>query len=281
MTLQPEFAPQWRSTFVETGSVRLHALETGSGPTLLCLHGTSMSAHCWGHLAASLRDGRKVIALDMRGHGRSDRPPTDYTVAELAGDVIAAIETLGAGPAAIIGSSVGTQVAVSVSATRPDLVSGLILSDPSFFVGDAEVLRYLRSHHFRPRRFGTSSEAEAFCRALPQRSGLRPELHRFAMQGDFREHPDSGWQWAYDLAAITKVFLNLGIDQSSQFGRVRAPVLILNAEKSNVLSADQALNLVSAFPNARLVTAMGSNHTIWGDSPDFLATQTRRFLEDL
>jgi pimeloyl-ACP methyl ester carboxylesterase len=273
--------PAWTSNYAEVNGVKLHYLDTGSGPVLLCLHGTSMTAHCWGHLAASLRDSFRVIALDMRGHGRSDRPATSYTVAEMAGDVAALLRQLGLKDVTIIGSSVGTQVAVSVAASNPDLIAGLILSDPSFFVTDTEIVKYLRSHHTRKRNYPTREEAEAYCRALPQRSGLKPGLHELAMQGDFREEADGSWSWAYDLGAITKVFLNLSTDQSADIAAVKCPVLILNAERSNVLAGEQANTLLGRFRDAKLVPIADSNHTIWGDQPEKLAQLSREFMSSL
>ena len=273
--------PAWTSNHAEVNGVRLHYLDTGSGPALICLHGTSMSAHCWGHLAASLRDSFRIIAIDMRGHGRSDRPNTTYSVAEMAGDVAALLRQLGRRGVTIVGSSVGTQVAVSVAASNPDLVAGLILSDPSFFVTDTEIVKYLRSHHTRRRNYPTRQEAEAYVRALPQRSGLKPGMHELAEEGDFRQEADGSWSWAYDLGAITKVFLNLSTDQSADIAAVKCPVLILNADRSNVLAGDKAQALLARFSNARLIPITDSNHTIWGDQPEKLAQLSREFMSSL
>ena len=271
--------PNWTSRFADLDGLRLRYLETGAGRTVLCLHGTSMTAHAWGHLAASLRDAYRVIAVDMRGHGASDRPPTSYTIAELAGDIAALCDRLGLSDVTLVGSSVGTQVAVSLAASRPDLISGLVLSDPSFFVTDAEIVKYLRSHHFRQRSYDSRAEAEAYCTSLPQRAGLSPMMHALAMQGDFREEDDGRVSWAYDLSAITKVFLNLSSDQSEDIAAIKAPVLILNADSSNVLAPERAIALQQAFANGALETVRNSNHTIWGDQPELLAARLRSFLD--
>jgi pimeloyl-ACP methyl ester carboxylesterase len=181
----------------------------------------------------------------------------------------------------MVGSSVGNQVAVSFAAAHPERIAGLILSDPSFFVSDTEIVKYLRSHHTRRRNYPTRAEAEAYVTALPQRAGLSPRMHRLAMEGDFRQEPDGSWSWAYDLGAITKVFLNLSTDQSADIRAIKAPVLVLNADRSNVLSGNQASELVAAFPNATLEVVKNSNHTIWGDQPELLAQKTREFLKAL
>lgn len=274
--------PNWTSHTADLDGVKIRYLDNGgTGPVLVCLHGTSMSAHAWGHLAASLRDFYRVIAVDMRGHGASDRPNTTYTIKELAGDITRLAAKLDLKGITLVGSSVGNQVAVSFAAANPDRVAGLILSDPSFFVADGEIVKYLRSHHTRRRNYPSLAEAEAFARALPQRAGLSAEMHRLANEGDFRQEEDGTWSWAYDLLAITKLFLNLSTDQSADIAAIEAPVLVLNADRSNVLSANQAEDLAKAFPNATLEMVKNSNHTIWGDQPDYLAQRARAFLQDL
>lgn len=274
--------PNWTSNIVDLDGVKIRHLDNGgSGPVLVCLHGTSMTAHAWGHLAASLRDSYRVIAVDMRGHGASDRPNTTYTIAELAGDIAKLAEKLGLTGITLVGSSVGNQVAVSFAASHPERVKGLILSDPSFFVSDTEIVKYLRSHYTRRRNYPTREEAVAYARSLPQRAGLSEEMHRLAEEGDFRQEPDGSWSWAYDLTAITKVFLNLSVDQSADIAAIKAPVLVLNADRSNVLSAEQADGLVKAFANARLMVVKNSNHTIWGDQPEVLAAHARAFLGEI
>lgn len=274
--------PNWTSHIVDLDGVRICYLDNcGTGPVVICLHGTSMTAHAWGHFAASLRDGWRVIAVDMRGHGASDRPPTTYTVAEMAGDIANLAARLDLKDITLVGSSVGNQVAVAFAAAHPERIAGLILSDPSFFVSDGEVVKYLRSHHTRPRNYATRAEIEAFARALPQRAGLSDAMHDMAMQGDFRQEPDGSWSWAYDLLAITKVFLNLQADQTADIAAIGAPVLVLNADRSNVLTGEQAAFLQNAFANAELELVENSNHTIWGDQPEFLAARARRFLQTL
>lgn len=274
--------PSWNSAIVDLDGVKIRYLDNGgTGPALICLHGTSMTAHAWGHLGASLKDAYRVIAVDMRGHGASDRPNTTYTIAELAGDIARLAEKLNLKDITLIGSSVGNQVAVSFAAANPDRVAGMILSDPSFFVSDTEIVKYLRSHHTRRRNYPTRAEAEAFARALPQRAGLSDQMHRLAMEGDFRQEADGSWSWAYDLLAITKLFFNLSTDQAADIAAIKVPVLVLNADRSNVLSGNQAEQLTRAFPNARLEVVADSNHTIWGDQPVVLASQARAFLRDL
>jgi pimeloyl-ACP methyl ester carboxylesterase len=92
------------------------------------LHGLSSNALVWGRLAARL-PGRRIVALDQRSHGPSDRPEEGYGSDEIVGDAAEAIEQLGLGRPVVVGHSWGASVALELAATRPDLASGLVFVD--------------------------------------------------------------------------------------------------------------------------------------------------------
>jgi pimeloyl-ACP methyl ester carboxylesterase len=117
---------------LEKNSVSLHYQqwnrEGGAHPAILLLHGLSSNAAFWGRLAAQLR-GRRLIALDQRGHGASAAPETGYEPATLAADAAALIEELGLGRVVVAGHSWGATIALQLAADRPDLVAGLAVVD--------------------------------------------------------------------------------------------------------------------------------------------------------
>lgn len=90
--------------------VTLRYLEAGSGPTLLMIPGWSQTAEQFKHQISGLSDGYRVIALDMRGHGKSDEPDHGYRISRLAKDVHDVIVALGLKDVAILGHSMGCSV---------------------------------------------------------------------------------------------------------------------------------------------------------------------------
>src|SRR2546423_9796148 len=119
--------------WLERGGVRLHYLEwlpesRAREPSLFLLHGLSSNARVWERLAAQHR-GRRIVALDQRSHGRSDRPPGGYAAAELTADAAHAIRVLGLGRPLVAGHSWGGAVALELAADSPSLVSGLVIVD--------------------------------------------------------------------------------------------------------------------------------------------------------
>ena len=122
-----------REGWLERSGVRLHYLEWqpeggAREPALFLLHGLSSNALVWGRLAARL-PGRRIVALDQRSHGPSDRPEEGYGPDEIVGDAAEAIEQLGLGRPLVVGHSWGASVALELAATRPDLASGLVFVD--------------------------------------------------------------------------------------------------------------------------------------------------------
>jgi pimeloyl-ACP methyl ester carboxylesterase len=125
-------AQAMREGWFERGGVRLHFREWdadgNSAEPIVFLHGLSSNARYWTRVAERL-SGRRMLALDQRSHGLSDRPADGYTHEELAGDAAALFEHAGVSRAVVAGHSWGAAIALEVAAARPDLVSGLAFID--------------------------------------------------------------------------------------------------------------------------------------------------------
>ncbi|WP_046468017.1 alpha/beta fold hydrolase [Allosalinactinospora lopnorensis] len=106
----------------------LYDAEDATGPLVVCVPGMVDVRSTYRHLGPPLAEaGYRVAAMDLRGHGDSDTTFGDYSTLATAGDVAALIEELGGGPALVVGNSLGATATAWVAATRPDLVSGVVL----------------------------------------------------------------------------------------------------------------------------------------------------------
>jgi pimeloyl-ACP methyl ester carboxylesterase len=103
--------------------------ERAEGAVVL-VHGARAHRHWWDAAVESGlgRGGRRVVAIDLSGHGDSDRRP-EYSPEAWADEVLTAVDECAGGRAAVIGHSMGGLVAVVAAARRPDLVSALVLVD--------------------------------------------------------------------------------------------------------------------------------------------------------
>jgi pimeloyl-ACP methyl ester carboxylesterase len=111
--------------------VRLHARDWGgTGQAVLLLHGLASNARIWDGVASRLAGaGLRVVALDLRGHGASDQPPSGYDFPSVGDDVAAALGGLGLERPVLVGHSWGANVALRFAADRPGTVAGLVLVD--------------------------------------------------------------------------------------------------------------------------------------------------------
>lgn len=100
----------------------------GDGPPILLLHGWLLSADVnWWPMYEPLRAaGRRVIALDHRGHGRGLRTDEPFRLADCAQDAAALLRALDVGPAIVVGYSLGGPVAQLLAREHPELVRGLV-----------------------------------------------------------------------------------------------------------------------------------------------------------
>lgn len=110
-------------TLVTTRTIAMSALDAGSGPLVLLLHGFPETKHAWRHQVAALSTaGYRVVAPDMRGYGGTDAPERadQYTVVHAVGDMVALIDALGEARAVIVGHDWGATVAWQAALMRPD-----------------------------------------------------------------------------------------------------------------------------------------------------------------
>ena len=112
-----------------SNGVRLRYAEQGNpaGEAIMLLHGYSDSWFSWSRVLPLLPPSRRAIALDLRGHGNSDRPTQGYAMRELAADVVAFMALQRITRAVVVGHSMGSFVAQQVALAAPRRVSRLVL----------------------------------------------------------------------------------------------------------------------------------------------------------
>src|SRR5438132_5957058 len=118
-----------RDHTVALHGLRFHYTERGEreAPVVVMLHGVTGHARTWDDEGAALAARYRVLALDQRGHGDSDPPDdADYTIAALANDLGAFVDTLGLRTFAIVALSLGGRVAMQYAGTHPGRVTRLV-----------------------------------------------------------------------------------------------------------------------------------------------------------
>ena len=116
---------------VRAGDIEIAIREwNGAARDFLLVHGLASNARTWDLVASELnRAGHHVVAIDQRGHGRSDKPEDGYGFEDVTGDLAALIDAMGLEQPIVAGQSWGGNVVVEFAHRYPHLLSGLVLVD--------------------------------------------------------------------------------------------------------------------------------------------------------
>src|SRR5579884_3850706 len=118
---------------IQVGDVAFHIrVWSETGHPIVLLHGLASSSHIWDLVAPLLASQFRVIAVDERGHGESDKPDSGYDLSTFVADLRGLVQTLGLERPVLVGHSWGGNVALQYAVTYPDEVSHLALVDGGF-----------------------------------------------------------------------------------------------------------------------------------------------------
>ena len=101
-----------------------------SAPPILLLHGITSFGGTWDWIVPTLAERFRVLRLDFRGHGQSDRAPGEYNAAGYVSDAVAALEQAAGQPCVVMGHSLGGVTTAALAQRHSDLLLGAIMEDP-------------------------------------------------------------------------------------------------------------------------------------------------------
>lgn len=272
--------PTPRDGFVAANGLTLHYLDWGgAGEPLVLLHGLRDQAHGWDEVAPGLTPHGRIVALDQRGHGASDRPPSGYAPEDYAADVAACCAALDLRRPVIVGHSLGGRTALALAAARPGLARGYVLvdvgarGDPGPVAADVARLR---------AGYGPFDTVEDAAAALVGPGRAPNAATRRYLAYNLRRLGDGRLAWRYDLdAASATVRLGRPRDFSAVAAALDVPVLLVRGGRSDVLSREEASRLAALIPACTLVELPGVGHLIPQVRPAALAATIAAWLPAL
>jgi pimeloyl-ACP methyl ester carboxylesterase len=248
----------------------------GDGPPVALLHGLAGYAGDWTETAGWLTERCRVVALDARGHGRSERVPADVSRTAHVADAALAIERLRLDPVVVVGQSLGGQTALLLAAQRPELVRGLVLADAGPGGGeDAEAVEanladLRRSLSRWPVPFASRDAAVAFF------GGPSLSAETWA---DGLEHRDAGWWPAFDVEVMVQTLREAASrGYWEEWEQITCPVLVVRAGEGSHISATDARAMAD---RAQLVELAGAGHDLHLERPAEWRDAVSRFLDGL
>ena len=245
------------------------AVWEGKNPAVLCVHGLTANCRCWDDVAAHLAPERRVLAVDLRGRGLSDKPATGYSVAHHVRDLSCLMGDLGLGRVVLLGHSLGAYISMALAAEHPERVAGLILIDGG---GDLSREQWDRiDGAIRPaveRLDKTFPSAADFLHLMKKAPFLQP--WSAVIENYFRYdlvEVEDGVRSRINPDHIREEMVNKRRKGSAElFGRLACPVLILRATvgifipDDILLPQDAVDEMLEKIPDVRCVDLPGTNH---------------------
>ena len=117
----------------------LHVIDEGAGHPMLLVHGWGADGRSWNPVRFA---GRRVITVDLRGHGLSPVPPDGYRPCDYAADLAVLLQALDVDSVVAVGHSMGGQIVTQLAIEHPDLVRALVMIDPAYGADEAEAATF-------------------------------------------------------------------------------------------------------------------------------------------
>ena len=256
---------------VRVDDVELYCEIAGEGEPLLLIHGLGSCVADWDPQIEYFRQGYRVIAVDLRGHGQSSKPQDGYSIERFARDMAGLLDALETGPVHVAGLSLGGMVAFQLAVDAPERVKSLTIVNSGPAV-PAQTFKqrlplYVRLIYIRT--LGLHRMAKAISKRL------FPEPQQADLQSRFIERLSANEKRCY-VASLRAIFAGWGV--AEHLGDIRCPVLVIAADQDYTpVELKQAY--VDRLPDARLVVIPNSRHALPLEKPrefnhalaDFLA----------
>jgi pimeloyl-ACP methyl ester carboxylesterase len=263
--------------------IRIHHLG-GDGPPLLCVHATGFHGRIWEPFVPRLRSHFSVIALDQRGHGDSDKPPTGYKWQRFGDDVLAVVDHLGLQGARALGHSAGAAALIFAETMRPGTFSRLVLMDPTtlppeFRAMTAHLENPMAESARRRRAIWDSPEqmVDRLRNGTPLAGWREDFLRAYAIYG-MTERVDGTFELKCPPAIEAQVYAEAGSNDGwDRIAHLQPPTLLLTGEDSPMWSAGRNEEAAERLPNGRAATIRGG-HFFPMENPDDTIEQVLPFL---
>ncbi|HTJ24108.1 MAG TPA: alpha/beta hydrolase [Gemmatimonadaceae bacterium] len=271
-------------------ALNIHYIDAAGGdPAIVALHGLSANAYCFGGLiAAGLSPEFRVIAPDLRGRGKSDKPTTGYTMPDHARDVIELMDYLELDRIVLAGHSFGGYLAIYLAAKYPERVEKLIVMDAAITL-NPRVGELIKPSLDRLSRVSASVDAyleEA--RTAPHLVGYWDDAIEEFYRAEIQENADGTAQAATSASAIAQAMAGLTTEPWLELvAAVKQPTLLLNAQGAYgppgtpaLVEPEYAKRTADVFPNVRYALVPGNHMTmVFGEAAAAVNREIHTFVK--
>lgn len=258
--------------FLPVNGIDLYYEITGTGDSLLLIHGHGSSTRDWAYQVEYFSRKYQVITVDMRGCGRSSKPKGRYSIRMFAEDTAAFLDSLGIGAVHVMGISMGGMIALELALGFRHLVKSLVLINtyPEMRVETWQERmmvwrRFLVLDLFGVRRMGSILSRMLFIK--PEQEELRKTFVDHWAENERRAYRES-------LKAI------VNWDVEARLGEIDCPVLVV-ASDEDYLPLEEKRAYTTSLRAGKLVVIEDARHAVTAERPEELNRAVNEFLTEI
>ncbi|MDN3029108.1 alpha/beta fold hydrolase [Streptomyces sp. S.PB5] len=230
---------------------------------LVFVHGWTANRHRWDHQVEHFAKKRRVVRLDLRGHGDSTGAGVG-TIAELAEDVLALLDHLEIERCVLVGHSMGGMIAQTIALAHPDRVARMVL------VNSIGRMTYSRGRGLLMAA-STLAPFKVFVAANIQRA-FAPGHPREEIRAYVRSSADTPREVVMTLYGAMRAF-----DVLDRVGEIQVPTLMVHGYHDIQLPLKQMLRMAKAYPDA-MVRVIDAGHELPVEKPEELTRAVEGFV---
>lgn len=272
----PIMTNNWEDKYIHVNGLRLHYLEweKANAATMLLLPGIGDDAHVWDHFAGHVAGRIRIIALDQRGHGRSDwaRPPA-YGCEDYVADIDKFVQALQLRDVILMGHSMGALHATRYVALRPGKAAALIHADIEPCPPAWNKKYLLNLYENLPSAYASLHEyvQEARNNSPYAEEEMLRRIASFALE----KGQDGKWRPYYDREVL---FHFDRYDLRPCLRDIRCPALIIRGRESRVMGQEIAMEMSATIPKGSLAEIPKATHPVHTDNPEEFLRVVSEFL---
>lgn len=262
--------------YVPGAAGNIYYEETGDGPPLVLVHGWSANRTFWEPQVSAFSASHRIVALDLRGHGLSDKPATGYTFDDHAADLKCVMEGLEVEGATLVGWSTGGGICTKYAATVGDHIAKLGLVGPTSprFVSNARYPYGLPVEHVEHVIAGETRD--------------RPANRRAVMERCFHKLPSMqmlDWVWMNSMQCPAYVGIQLmealiAEDLVDLLAKISVPTTVFQGRYDSFCPAEGATFMAERIPQGRVVFFEALGHAPHLEEPATFNAAFEAFLKE-
>ena len=256
-------------SFLQTNHTKLYYEIAGQGEALVFIHGLGSSTRDWEYQIPEFSKQYQVIAIDLRGHGQSEKSDGPYTIPMFAADLAGLLQALDIPSAHIVGISLGGAVAFQFALDHPAMVKTLTIvnSAPTLGGTPEQAQKEIERRVGIVGQYGMQAMGQSLAPVLfpgPEQASLRDTFVERWAEND----PDA-------YIAATRSMLNW--DVTHQLGSIQSPTLILTADQDYSPVAVKE-GYITLLPHAQLAVIANAHHATPLEQPQEFNRVLAQFL---